>query len=328
MLADNIFRNSQHLDSDVRAEFENMFPLTSELMRSRFKSKDRVKIEIHGVFDIANIQSLAQLLGVIVTRHLAGRSTAFVGLGSSSYSNGNRCFEILDESVRNAQSFLGREAFHPATHTLSPIAQALVFGEEMARSIQQLGSTISDDQIVAHCKKPEPAGAAALAGFLLQKLDSDGLSVFEVAESLRKYGFDKESFLEFAGFMPNAEGSDSFIQGAFEEGPYMGELACDILQLLEFPLESLVKFGHSFRKDRVSVQSELPNKKGVCIYLTGDNAEQPNKDLVRRICILRLDFLNANLSYSELKTITESKSVAHLSSKILGKLRSSINNVF
>ena len=43
------------------------------------------KRQVIGVFDTANLQSLAQLLGVVVTRHRSGRGSPFVGLGSSSY---------------------------------------------------------------------------------------------------------------------------------------------------------------------------------------------------------------------------------------------------
>jgi hypothetical protein len=291
VLADNIFRDPHQLSSEVRSEFENLFPLMSEIMRSRFKAKERSKIAIHGIFDIANIQSLAQLLGVVVTRHLAGRSTAFVGLGSSSYSNGNRCFEILDESVSKSQSFIGRESFHPATHTLNPIAQALVFGEELARLIKVKGPGITDNQILKHCKKPEPAGAAALAGFLLHKLDTNDLSIFEIGESLKKFGFNKMLFLEFAGFMPNAEGEDTFIQSAYEEGPYMGEMACDLMQVLDFPLPMLSNLSETHRKERSIAKIGYSDQAKICIYLTGDNARQPNTELIRKIYDLRMDIL-------------------------------------
>ena len=186
VLADNVFRNPSCLKHDIRAKFEDFFPNITRFSRSLEGSSDlRAKTELHGVFDIANIQSLAQLLGVVVTRHLAGRSTAYVGLGSSSYSNGNRCFEIIDESFRRNGVFRGRDTFHPATHSLNPVAQALVFGEDVLRILNYAKSCdIAPEEILIllrkRVRKPEPAGAAALAGYLLARLDTDTLSVFEI----------------------------------------------------------------------------------------------------------------------------------------------------
>ena len=84
------------------------------------------------MFDLANIQSLAQLLGVTVLRHTSGRGTAFVGLGSSSYSNGNLCFDILKESADKKLGFKGKDHFHPATHTMNFISQGILYGEGMS----------------------------------------------------------------------------------------------------------------------------------------------------------------------------------------------------
>src|SRR5262249_46833470 len=160
----------------------------------------QVQTRIHGVFDLANLQSLAQLLGVVVERHLSGRGTAFVGLGSSSYANGNRCYEILKESQERGGPFHGEGTFHPAAHTLSPIAQALVFAEDFARAaatpeFAAMNEEARIDHLSRHARKPEPAGAAALAGYLLSRLDARTLSVAEMSFALRLAGFTPATFL-------------------------------------------------------------------------------------------------------------------------------------
>jgi len=285
VLADNVFQNPSCLKHDVRAKFEDFFPNITRFSRNLDRSVDvRTKTELHGVFDIANIQSLAQLLGVVVTRHLAGRSTAYVGLGSSSYSNGNRCFEIIDESFRRNGVFHGRDTFHPATHSLNPIAQALVFGEDVLRILNYAKSCdIAPQEIPTllreRVRKPEPAGAAALAGYLLARLDTNTLSVFEVGYSLRLLGFNKSLFLEFVGQKPNIEGEENLIQLAFEEGPYMGQFCADILNLLEWPITTLLERSYSqleyrSRNKQTFDANRLGDEVTSVIYLTGDNTEQ------------------------------------------------------
>ena len=287
VLADNVFQNPSCLRHDVRAKFEDYFPNITRFSRSLERSSHvRAKTELHGVFDIANIQSLAQLLGVVVTRHLAGRSTAYVGLGSSSYSNGNRCFEIIDESFRRNGVFRGRDTFHPATHSLNPIAQALIFGEDVLRILNYAKSvSVTAKEIPTllrnRARKPEPAGAAALAGYLLARLDTNTLSVFEIGLSLRLLGFNKSLFLEFVGQKPNNEGEENLVQLAFEEGPYMGQFCADILNLLEWPLATLHERSNSQVENRSKNEiispintNQADAKKMSVIYLTGDNTEQ------------------------------------------------------
>ena len=186
------------------------------------------------MFDLANIQSLAQLLGVTVLRHTSGRGTAFVGLGSSSYSNGNLCFDILKESSDKKLGFKGKDHFHPATHTMNFISQGILYGEGIL-CIQK-----NKNNYLNTYKKPEPAGAAALAGFLLLYLDNKFLSIFQIAFLLKKIGFDESSFLEFCNFQNTQEGKSSFIQLAFEEGPYMGNFASNLLDLIATPMEDLI----------------------------------------------------------------------------------------
>src|SRR5207244_5517829 len=126
--ADVQLRRVEALGAETRADLADCFPAIARGLRKARLGKD-LPTRIHGVFDLANLQSLAQLLGVVVERHLSGRGTAFVGLGSSSYANGNRCYEILSESIDGSGAFRGKAAFHPATHTVNPFAQAVVFGE-------------------------------------------------------------------------------------------------------------------------------------------------------------------------------------------------------
>lgn len=296
VLADNVFQNPSCLRHDVRAKFEDLFPNITRFSRNFNRSVGvRVSTELHGVFDIANIQSLAQLLGVVVTRHLAGRSTAYVGLGSSSYSNGNRCFEIIDESFRQNGVFRGRDTFHPATHTLNPIAQALVFGEDVLRILNYAKSCdIAPQEIPAllrgRVRKPEPAGAAALSGYILARLDTNTLSVFEVGYSLRLLGFNKSLFLEFVGQKPSIEGEENLIQLAFEEGPYMGQFCADILNLLEWPLATLLEriypqVDYRSRNKQTFDSNRIGDEGTSVIYLTGDNTEQLSDQFLERFLV-------------------------------------------
>lgn len=275
VLAEMVFRDASVLVPDVRAHFDDIFPRLASRCRDLSSFADRGGNRITGVFDIANIQSLAQLLGVVVERHLAGRSTAFVGLGSSSYSNGNRCFEILQGSIDVGGPFPGRKAFEPATHTLNPVAQALVFLEDRKR-IQKLANSVGPAP-----RKPEPAGAAALAGYLLRQLDADRLSVFEIAKMLRHGGFDRDSFLEFHSGRSGREAGEAFVQSGMDEGSYMGQFASDLLELLAWPIGLL-----EAEADRQRSYREIPSEDHGytrVIYLTGDNCTQPSADFELRL---------------------------------------------
>ncbi|MBI4345892.1 MAG: hypothetical protein HY553_03490 [Elusimicrobia bacterium] len=199
-------------------------------------------LRLHGVFDIANLQSLAQLFGVVVTRHYSGRRTAYVGLGSSSYATGNLCFETLAESARKGGAFAGRDALHPATHTLNPVAQALVFAEGLP--------------------KPEPAGAAGLAGYLLSRLDAGTLTAARIGRALTRAGFDEASFGAFMG-----QDAGRWAREAGEEGPAMEAFARDIRAAL-----------------RARPRPEAPSRRAgdaVVIHLTGDQTAQPKRDIAR-----------------------------------------------
>jgi hypothetical protein len=294
VLADVILREPSEIADATRAELRRLFPGIDEGIRRRSLGT-QVQTRIHGVFDLANLQSLAQLLGVVVERHLSGRGTAFVGLGSSSYANGNRCYEILKNSVENDGPFAGKLTFHPATHTLSPIAQALVFAEDFARAtaapeFAAMNEEARIDHLLQHSHKPEPAGAAALAGYLLSRLDARTLSVAEISYALRLAGFSSATFLEFAGFL-GEQGASHFLQEAYEEGPYMEELARSFLQLLDWKFADLEKVAaversHSRLNYRLSPLDpdtfEALNPL-INIYLTGDNTRQPRRPLVRTL---------------------------------------------
>ena len=280
VLAEQIVAEPSSLKSTTRAKFADSFPnITRFILGKPTKMSQR---EIVGIFDIANIQSLAQLLGVTTDRHAAGRSTAFVGLGSSSYSNGNRCFEILDGSAQSGGPFLGRQGFHPATHTLNPVAQALILGEDLARMVH-VGRPEGGGQAghyQQHVRKTESAGAAALAGVLLKLLDTGQLTVFEIAHCLRRMGFDSQRFLmlHFSNLSDDSE--ETFIQVASEEGPYMGQLAKDLLSLIDWPVDLLAKHAENQIAAR---PAESPTETALVVYLTGDNCDQPGQQLVEDI---------------------------------------------
>lgn len=288
VLADNLLREQQNLPDDIRSSLNSFFPSISEFLDTHRLGRD-LKTRIHGVFDIANLQSLAQLLGTVVEHHLTGRNTAYVGLGSSSYSNGNRCFDILKESIDHNGAFSGRKAFHPATHTLNPFAQALIFGEDLYRFLMRHHPSGNLDpkaisRAMDHVKKTEPAGAAALAGYLLARLDMGTLSIFEIAYGLRLMGFSQKHFLEFAGYQPNDQGLRKFLQSAFEEGPRMEHLAQNVLLLLDWNAIELEKSMAIEKKQSRARYWQQPlddlDFEGLngptCINLTGDNTGQPS----------------------------------------------------
>lgn len=292
-LADKILREPEKMRDDVRSRFNSHFPSLSKFLDTRRIGKD-VATQIHGVFDIANLQSLAQLLGVVVENHQSGRGTAYVGLGSSSYSNGNRCIEILRESISSGGAFRGKDAFHPATHTLNPFAQALVFGEDLQRwlRLSRIGPDLTPEALsdcMVHVKKPEPAGAAALAGYLLSRLDMQTLSLVEIAYCLRLMGFSQTTFLQFSGCDGDGRGLRKFIQSASEEGPLMESVAQNMLLLLDWSIPDLEKHLWSEKKrSRVRYWQNPLDEIGfeylggkTCVCLTGDNATQISPELTR-----------------------------------------------
>jgi len=289
VLADKLLREQQNIRDDIRSDLNSFFPSISEFLDTHRLGRD-LKTRIHGVFDIANLQSLAQLLGTAVEHHLTGRNTAYVGLGSSSYSNGNRCYDILKDSIDDNGAFSGRKAFHPATHTLNPFAQALIFGEDLYRFLMRHHRNGDLDpkaisETMDHVKKTEPAGAAALAGYLLARLDMGTLSILEIAYGLRLMGFSQKLFLEFAGYQPNDQGLRKFLQSAFEEGPRMEHLAQNLLLLLDWsPIELEKTMAIEKQQSRLRYwqdpldDPEFERLNGpTCINLTGDNTGQPNR---------------------------------------------------
>jgi hypothetical protein len=295
VLADEIIRKPDGLSEHTRAELNTLFPNISRFLDSKKLGRE-IATRVHGVFDLANLQSLAQLLGVVVEKHLSGRGTAYVGLGSSSYSNGNRCYEILRESMEEDGSFRGKSTFHPATHTLNPFSQALIYGEELYRvSTHGDFATLSTQERIKYIsqrvRKAEPAGAAAMAGYLLTRLDAGTLSLIEIAYMLRLMGFTKSIFLEFCKLPPDDQGVNKFLQEAYEEGVYMGDLAKNIFLLLDWSLDKIEK--------KVAIEREHSRLKyklypiedqwfddlnpKVHIYLTGDNTSQPGSAIIQSL---------------------------------------------
>jgi hypothetical protein len=294
VLADEILRDPAVLDGDVKRQLKNMFPAIDAFLATHRLGTD-IETYVHGVFDTANHQSLAQLLGVVVEDHISGRGTAYVGLGSSSYSNGNRCFEILKHSIEIGAAFRDKSVFHPATHAVNPFAQALVFGEDMYRYLDAADPLQLSPQIVrgitVHAQKPEPAGAAALAGYLLTRLDNGTLSVIEIAYVLKLTGFTTELFLEFAGYGLGSKGLRSAVQQAWEEGPNMGNFTEKMLALLDWPLPELQELMRAEKAQSGEKYSAAPLDPlrfealngPTSIYLTGDNCLQPSTELVEKL---------------------------------------------
>ena len=293
VMADRICHNPDLITQEAGALLAQNFPNIEKAINEK-QFGIGINTRIHGVFDIANLQSLAQLLGVVVERHVSGRGIPYVGLGSSSYANGNRCYEILMESADNAESFRGKESFHPTTHTLNPVAQAMIFADDWHRCAQSAKFDAITNEIekakflLNHTRKPEPAGAAALSGYILARLDADTLSLAEIAYPLQLVGFDSELFLSFTG--TSVEHGDQefnwFLQESAEEGKYMKQLANQFLALLDLPLDHMKNYNckekelslQAYRSkplDNLDFEEMIPFTN---IYLTGDNTTQPDID--------------------------------------------------
>jgi hypothetical protein len=294
VLADMQLRMFPQIPEPLKMELNRFFPRLFAFLQQSGLGVG-LETRIHGVFDLANLQSLAQLLGVVVEKHFSGRKTALVGLGSSSYATGNRCYDILKRSVESEGPFRGKGAFHPATHTLIPLAQALIFADDLFRLIRrpEFRDLTAEKQIAAvrkHVRKCEPAGAASVAGFLLTGLDGGSLSLWEIAFPLRLMGFDRKRFLEFSGFGRDGDAANRYTQESSEEGKPMGALAARMLTLLDADLDELqakaqTERRHSRFKARLSsLEDENQTMSFVTLLnLTGDNTGQPSKDLVGRI---------------------------------------------
>ncbi len=297
VLCDSRLSGGPEAATDIQAELSRFFPrLMSFLKRSRLGRDLRTRI--HGVFDTANLQSLAQLFGVAATRHLSGRGTAFVGLGSSSYANGNLCFDLLRASAESSGAFPGPGGLHPATHAVNPLAQALIYAEDLARaaSAPQFSGLAESERIAfvrRHAVKPEPAGAAAAAGYLLARLDGGTLSFFEIAYALRLAGFTRETFLEFGDYGRDELAESRFVQEAIEEGEYMESLARSLMRSLALDLAALEGRAREERaRSRLayrwnSLHDDAFERRApvINICLTGDNCGQPSADLVGRLLV-------------------------------------------
>ena len=295
VLADSCLQKPDFLSIETRKGIEKYFPkIAEEITRGRLQKT--LKTRIHGVFDVANLQSLSQLYGVYIKNHLTGRGTAYVGLGSSSYSNGNRCFDLLTESSEKEGPFRGKSSLHPATHTLNPVAQALIYGEDLYRVIsnvdfESVKGVDPDLKILQHVKKPEPAGAAALAGYLLSRLDDGTLSYVEIAFVLKLLGFRRKTFLRFSGVEEETSARSAYIEEGFDEGESMGLFAMNLLAALDCPIELIETRVHAERihshlnyfwntLDDRAFEDKDPI---INLYLTGDNCKQPDRALIQEL---------------------------------------------
>jgi len=248
--------------------------------------RTKSKRQIIGVFDTANLQSLAQLLGVVVTRHRSGRGSPFVGLGSSSYSNGNLCFDILKSSEQNGKSFLGSGNFFPATHAINPIAQAIIYGTLITKMPVMQGTENF---------KPEPAGAASLAGFLLHQLDNSFLSTIELTLLLRKLGYTSALLMELAYNEDSEEMRNKWLTIADDEGDFMGNLIKDVFYFLELPTEVLIAISRTEKKISIrNLKRKRVNSKANIFYLTGNNTSQPSIIFRQKLLENQINFTRKN----------------------------------
>ncbi|MBL8642588.1 MAG: acyl--CoA ligase, partial [Rhodospirillaceae bacterium] len=302
VLADLCLRDFANMSAPVKDELKALLPQTY-MWLGRHKLGQDIKTRVHGIFDIANLQSLAQLLGVVVENHLSGRGTAYVGLGSSSYANGNSCYDILKRSETLGGPFHGKTTFHPATHAVNPLAQALVVADDLYRivSSREFAGKSASAQIALlkeRIHKPEPAGAAALAGYLLSRLDTGTLSISEMAYALKLAGFTANTFLELAGYKGDDEGASWYLQEASEEGPHMAGMAQALLECLGMDLDELAAAAKDERIESQKAYEASPLdppdfetlEPVVNIYLTGDNTRQPSEELLAAL----LKGMNAN----------------------------------
>lgn len=302
VLADMYLRNPETIRLETKEKLREFFPLTIGLVDNNGLA-EKISTRIHGVFDIANLQSLAQLFGVVVERHLSGRGTAFVGLGSSSYASGNLCYKILRRSERERAGFRGKQTLHAATHTINPVAQAVIYGEELYRALSSSNFPSDNkkeqiDFVMKHAVKPEPAGAASVAGYLLARMDSGTLSLLEIAFVLRLIGFDSETFLRFSGISEISE-MNPFTQEGYEEGQYMGQFSQNLLIALDWELDKLEALALEERRRSCINYEQFPlddqefesKKPLVNLYLTGDNTTPPDREFVRLMidrCLINL----------------------------------------
>lgn len=311
VMADMRLREYQKMPEPLKNDLHELFPSLSIFLSKRIIGK-QIQTRIHGVFDLANLQSLAQLLGVVVEKHLSGRKTALVGLGSSSYATGNRCYDILKYSKKIDGPFKGKTTFHPTTHALIPIAQALIYGEDLFRVVtskkfKQIEKTEQVRFIMQHVVKPEPAGAASVAGFLLSRLDLGSLSFIEITVVLKLVGFTQESFLEFAGFGKETGSANLFLQDAYEEGEPMGQLAKNILTVLGWDISKLeekalierIHSRYNYRLHTLDDPDFEALKPFTLLNITGDNCRPPSEALVVKLlenCLINKEQISKELS--------------------------------
>jgi hypothetical protein len=178
------------------------------------------------------------------------------------------------------------------------VAQALVLGEDVMRVLAELGDGVDAIEILRHVRKPEPAGAAALAGYLLDRLDSGTLSVVEIGFALRSLGLDRNCFLWICGLPQTLEGEQMYVRVASEEGPRMAQFATDLLTCLQWDPTELCRLANAERDSSSIMQLLSAKERLACsewetlqiIYLTGDNTSQPSSAEITQIVDSMLTF--------------------------------------
>lgn len=261
------------------------------------------KIRVSGTFDIANLQSLAQLLGVIVEKHLSGKGVPFVGLGSSSYSNGNLCYDILNSCTQNQLIFNGNKDFFPSTHLINFFSQAIIFASELHHCVEEIlqkNKEADFDFIISILQfyklKPENAGAAAVSGYLLHSLDNKLLNIFSFIRLLQQLGYSSELLTKFLSFS-DIKSIENLKEIAVSEGPYMKQLLEDVLQLIDLPswlIEEIENQNLGENSSPNKISSEFKNSKVTNVfYLTGDNTIQPPLEFLREMILVQFKKFNS-----------------------------------
>jgi hypothetical protein len=132
--------------------------------------------------------------------------------------------------------------------------------------------------------KPEPAGAASLAGFLLHQLDNSFLSTIELGLLLRKLGYTNALLMELAYNEDSEVMRNRWLTIADDEGDFMGNLIKDIFYFLELPTDVLIAMSRTEKKTSIrNLKRKKINSKANIFYLTGNNTSQPSKNFRQKL---------------------------------------------
>ena len=143
--------------------------------------------------------------------------------------------------------------------------------------------------------KPEPAGAASLAGFLLHQLDNSFLSTIELSLLLRKLGYTNALLMELAFNEDSEEMRNKWLTIADDEGDFMSNLIKDIFYFLELPTEVLIAISRTEKRASIrNLKRKRVNSKANIFYLTGNNTSQPSIIFRQNLLENQINFTHEN----------------------------------